>query len=118
MPRESPTRMNGMPASSSRRVIGKSYAVSAATFSPRAFIPRMVSGVILAFMGRPANEAGRCPQNTQNTQKGKKRLRLCLFLRILRVLRAYLCGKLFFKTREQFRGSHGRGADFAHDDAR
>ena len=43
MPSESPTRMNGMPASSSNRVMGKSYAVSAAIFSPRAFIPRMVS---------------------------------------------------------------------------
>src|SRR5258706_3826038 len=50
MPSVSPTWMNGMPASSSSLVIGKSYAVSAAIFSCP-FIARMSSTVIfLGFM--------------------------------------------------------------------
>src|SRR4051794_36145041 len=40
--------MNGMPASSSSRVIVKSYAVSAAIGSLRAFMARMRSGVIFS----------------------------------------------------------------------
>src|SRR5947208_2259591 len=46
MPSESPTRSRGTPASSSSFAIGKSYAVSAAIFSPRTFMARISATVI------------------------------------------------------------------------
>src|SRR4051812_43078620 len=97
MPRESPTNRTGMPASSSSLVMGKSYVVSAAIRSPRAFMARIVSAVILGFI--EATDEHRLTQ-----------------MRKMQTICGHWCLSVA-ETLEQFALRGCGGADLADDDA-
>src|SRR5208282_962852 len=101
MPSESPTRSSGTPDSSSSFAIGKSYAVSAAIFSPRLFIARMLSTVILEliFFIRELRELTRIKIDRRQFAK----------IRVIRGLNS------FAETCQQFLRRRGCRADFADD---
>ena len=84
MPSESPTRSSGTPASSSSFAIGKSYAVSAAIFSPRAFIARMVSVVIFenSFLSRRCTQISTDIIKAETADRFSNRCFIRVYLRL------------------------------------
>src|ERR1039457_19710 len=103
MPSESPTSSSGTPASSSSFAIGKSYTVSAAIFSPRAFIARIVSTVILEFIF--------------NIRELRELTRIKIQQKQFVKIRAIRGLNSFAETRHQFLRRGRCRAAFADDDA-